>query len=209
MSPLAGARDDETSGCCCYIVDWADLAAPLGATETQLPALYDAAGVADDDVLNIRTAPDGASDIIASFAAGQSAIEVVRLGPAGKWGLVNAGETSGWVYMRYLARQTGQNGPEQPRPMNCSGTEPFWNAKIDESQSIRFEIMGEPPLTLSKGQIARANGSPVKFGALWSAPQTGIVGMMTRASCNDGMSDRSFGIAVDFLVFGHVGSFLS
>lgn len=179
---------------------------PLGAGETRFPALYDVAGIAGDDVLNIRGGPDGAADIIASFGPDQSGIEVIRLDPTGRWGLVNTGETSGWTSMRYLALQPGQGGYDLPRPLICSGTEPFWNAVIDDRQGIRFDIMGEPSLTIAKGQIARANGPPDKSGVVWNAPQTSIAGLMTRANCNDGMSDRSFGIAVDFLLSGPVGS---
>jgi uncharacterized membrane protein len=88
----------------------------------------------------------------------------------------------------------------------CSGTEPFWNVQIGPAQNLQFDLMGEPSRALAQENHLGAAGRSDKYAAVWGSSDSRIVGVMTRTSCSDGMSDREFGIAVDFLLFGAVGS---
>jgi len=179
---------------------------PQGAKAGALPALFDVVGVASDDVLNIRVKPTPSSDIIGGLTYARKGVEVVRLDPTGRWGLVNSGERSGWVSMRFLAQQPGQDGFGVARPLYCAGTEPFWSVQIGPAQNLQFDLMGEPQRTLAQETHLSAAGRSDKYAAVWGSTDARIVGVMTRASCSDGMSDREFAIAVDFLLFGAVGS---
>lgn len=77
------------------------MASPVAAQN--LPARYATTGVAAQDRLNIRSAPDASSDIIGAYGPYALNIEVIRLSDDGKWGLIGIGERNGWVAMRFLA----------------------------------------------------------------------------------------------------------
>jgi actin-like ATPase involved in cell morphogenesis len=59
------------------------------------------------------------------------------LSAAGGWGLVNAGDRSGYVAMRFLAREGGPDWNALETPLTCLGTEPFWSLKIARLKSER------------------------------------------------------------------------
>ena len=98
-----------------------------------LPALYDVTGVEADDSLNVRTAPDATSNIVATIHSTGTNIEVIAINDTQGWGLVNIGEQSGWTSLRYLERQPNQDTGDFPAITDCYGTEPFWNIDFDES----------------------------------------------------------------------------
>ena len=96
-----------------------------------LPALHDVQGVAADDVLNIRSAPDAGAGVIGALAPDATGVEIVERSDDLKWGLVNSGEGAGWVALRFLQRQAGQDHGQFPPVAACSGTEPFWSMTRD------------------------------------------------------------------------------
>lgn len=176
----------------------------LAAQMADLPALYDVTGVAADDVLNVRTAPDASGQKIGALEPSAIGIEVVKLNPARSWGQINLGETAGWVSMRFLARQPGQEaGDKIPTPMWCYGTEPFWSLEIRASE-VTFSDpgMGADPITMYRQPVGQLPSSP--RAALVAGDITGFI---SREACNDGMSDQRFGRRVDFFRTGNGGSF--
>ncbi len=98
------------------------------AAAQEMPSLHDVTGVAADDVLNVRSGPDAGSARIGALAPGATGVEVIELSGTG-WGRVNVDEGSGWVSLRYLARQPDQ--PPVPDRLTCFGTEPFWSLARD------------------------------------------------------------------------------
>lgn len=173
------------------------LSAPAIA-ETSLPALHDVAGVAANDVLNIRAEPNAGSAIIGSLGPTLDDVEIVGLSADGKWGRVNAGEGAGWAYMSYLAAQDRPAWFALQSGLSCGGTEPFWSLQIDASgQTATFttpEQAGQPqPLTaLWPGDEWRKTAA-VQIG---TGAQSGFATFRAEA-CSDGMSDRAFGIRAD------------
>lgn len=163
------------------------LAAPLAAQ--QLPAQFEVTGVAENDVLNIRAAPDAGADIIGEYGPYAFNIEVLETTPDGSWGLVGLGEGNGWVSMRYLAqRPTDPNS--LPRPISCFGTEPFWSLGM-YPRGDEFNALGEErrPLTLTHEAVA-PNGFLATFQEGPTLDRTAVI---ERMQCSDGMSDRRFG----------------
>jgi uncharacterized protein YgiM (DUF1202 family) len=69
-------------------------ALPALATQEAWPALHDVSGVAADDVLNIREAPDASAAIIGKLKPDAENVEVIRPDDHHSWGLVNTGEGS-------------------------------------------------------------------------------------------------------------------
>ena len=101
---------------------------PGFALAESLPALYDVTGVAAGDVLNVRSDSHAAGAKLGELAYDATDVEVVR--QRNGWALVNVGEGAGWVSMRYLAGQPGQDGNTLSPPAWCTGTEPFWSLEL-------------------------------------------------------------------------------
>lgn len=174
-------------------------AGPLGAQD--LPALYDVTGVADDDVLNVRAAPDAAEPALGFFASDAEGIEVVQLGPNGQWGLVNLAERAGWVNLQFLKRRPVL-GDGVPRDLRCFGTEPFWSLGLD-GDATTLSIAGAETWNIGP---ARWLGSENRTG-IWAVEVDGeparMTGFVARRICGDGMSDRAYGLSMDLLL--HAG----
>ena len=102
-------------------------------TGVSFPALYDVTGVAADDVLNIRATASAASPVLGTLPPDAAAVEVVAL--SGGWAVVNAADRSGFVALRFLARQAQRRlvRPGHCR-MTCLGTEPFWCLAMSPGQ---------------------------------------------------------------------------
>lgn len=169
------------------------LASMALATVDGFPALYDVTGVAADDNLNIRETPNAGSIIVSSFPPMAKNIEVIALNDAETWGLVNIDGRSGWVSMRYMARHPGQYAGNVPNLTYCHGTEPFWDLEFTDS-TVSFS---SPENT----------GPLVPFTAMRSTNRidrfaivaTGMTGVVIEQRCSDGMSDFTYGLAVELL----------
>jgi uncharacterized membrane protein len=175
------------------------------------PSLFDVTGVASNDVLNIRANASGSSDKIGFLSHNQKSIEVIATTANGKWGLVNSGERSGWVSMRFM--QSSPSWIENfPADLTCSGTEPFWFLGFSSNGSA---IADWSPMGLTDQQ-------ETVYSAYWSSrPQNRITqtygfellneltgsgvmssGIIRTQLCSDGMSDRDYGFTIDLLLSG-------
>ena len=169
------------------------LAAPALATQDRWPALFDVTGVATDDVLNIRRTPAADGELLGSFPADARDIEVLRPNDRETWGMVNLGDTTGWVSLSYLARQPGQWYGSAPDRAYCSGTEPFWSLTRDGEGAIYATPDGRHALTLI---FSRDEGGKYLDGVL----------LLSNQSCTDGMSDRAYGFRAD-VILGNIEGF--
>lgn len=185
----------------------AALLAP-GATAAQdLPALYRVTGVADDDVLNIRAAPDAGAEKLDALAPRAVHVEVTELSADGRWGRVNSGERSGWVSIRYLAAEPGPAWHELQTPLSCYGTEPFWSLGFRPAGArIAFETMEGATADLTAGWAAPASGRRGIIGMGLSGPGATGFALFRAGTCNDGMSDRVMGLSVELFLTGPEGS---
>lgn len=177
------------------------IAAPAQAITTDFPALYNVAGVATDDVLNVRDAPAPSAAIIATLPATRTGLEVLGPSDDGTWMRVGLGEVSGWVNARFLEAQPPRASGSLPIPMRCYGTEPFWGLNFPAGDFAEFERMPEPetPFRIAY-QATPLGGKTGEVAArLTSEDATGTV-VLRREYCSDGMSDRDFGLSVLFLL---------
>ncbi len=174
-----------------------------------LPRLYDVVGVASDDVLNIRQLPGAGSPIVGTFAHDQKMIEVVATHGNDGWGLVNFNEGVGWVSMRFMKERSLGNGVF-PAFLHCGGTEPFWSLefKPDQTASADWFMLwtdtDQPSIYQSFWAAAPVNRSPSTLGFTLLDQSSGIrvdaTGFVTTGLCNDGMSDRYYGLAVNMII---------
>lgn len=166
------------------------------APAQQFPAIYDVVDVASDDMLNIRSIPSNAGAIVGALDHNQQFVEVIRLSDTGRWGLVNAGDVAGWVFMRYMARQPDQ--PEMPTFMICSGTEPFWDIEIAQQAGVLHRPDHDPIDLAPRWRGLSVQAREMGFVLHNGAGQVSVA--VRRARCSDGMSDREYGFAATALV---------
>lgn len=175
-----------------FLVLWPGLAAAQ-----DLPALFGVQGVAPDDVLNIRDQPSAAGAILGALPPDTAGLEVLALSEDGAWGRVSAGETMGWVAMRYLRAMPPADPARVPRPLRCLGTEPFW--------ALSRDPVGGGSWTLPEDE--RRLAFPVDHVApggyyLYAEDMTARYYHLTitREACSDGMSDREYGLSARLFV---------
>ena len=172
------------------------LCAPIAASAQDLPALFSVTDVANDDVLNIRTAPSAQSQIIGEYAPHATGIEVIARSENGRWGLVNVEEGTGWTSLRFLSEEPGQTMP--PAAYTCLGTEPFWSFDV-ASPNVTwsdFNVDGASLLVDWTGTGMR----PDRFAIRALGDLTLLTASVRREICSDGMSDRTYGFSVDAIV---------
>lgn len=182
------------------------LSGPAAATQEYiLPTLFDVAGVAPGDVLNIRADPNAQATIIGTLAPDARRIEVVE--ERRDWGRVNTAEGSGWVSMRYLAYRTDvwQSG-EVPAGFRCLGTEPFWDA-MHEGGDLVLRSPGD------QAGDRRAVQAVLDSGIFRDPARVVVARDMTLLAhpqiCSDGMSDRMYGLAATLVIHGDQPRMLS
>jgi uncharacterized membrane protein len=160
------------------------------ASAQDLPARFSVTGVGAGDVLNVRSEPSASAPVVATLPPGSTGVEVLSLSPDRRWGLMPLREGSGWVSLRYLAREAAPGTP-LPRPLLCRGTEPFWALSVTGSGAA-FETPegGAVPLR-PLGEVAGVTGGVAAFDAGGETLDLTVV----RRACSDGMSDRPYGFA--------------
>lgn len=160
--------------------------------------LYRVTGVATGDVLNLRAQPDPSAEIVGTLEPGAGGVAVAgtRLEVNGSvwWQVVRTGDEPGWVNARYLtpaddAPPTG----DEPFPLRCTGTEPFWSVKIAEGEA-RFETPMDEGETWQAGPMTRAMGLVGRYAIrLESKDGVGhLAAWRNHRFCSDGMSDIGF-----------------
>lgn len=185
---------------------WLSFAGQVGATqEYTLPTLFDVTGVAADDRLNIRAAPNAAAQIIGTLGPRARDIEVVATDATGRWARVNSGEVSGWANMTFLAYQSDVWVPDAlPPTLHCVGTEPFWSLRPSAAGLV---------LATPEGETAMRNRSILTTGifrdprraVLAKGGGVGLTAVIVPMGCSDGMSDRSYGLDATLILTGPDG----
>ncbi len=176
------------------------------AGETLLPALFDVVGVRADDVLNVRQGPGVGFAVVDTLAADARDVEVVALDERMGWAHVAGTEGGGWVALRYLKRQPGQEDGRLPQPLLCSGTEPFWSLDLAGDDSAVFAEPGGGEHLLSRQWERSAEGAPpMDFVAVLAGTRASLTAVISRESCSDGMSDRPYGLRARVATDGALG----
>lgn len=158
-----------------------------------LPALYDVSGVQATDTLNIRRAPSLQGEAFSALAHNAQRVEVLEKN--GDWMRINTPEQTGWVAARFMTPNTGA-----PAERNCFGTEPFWSMTKTATGPFRFRILGDYNMAFTASTpLQSANDTRVR--AISGTGSPGSLQVIERRQiCNDGMSDASYGIAIDVLL---------
>lgn len=177
----------------------AGLPAVAVATVDGWPAMHDVAHVTADDVLNIRSAPDARADIIGTFAHDATDIEIIRPDETYEWGLVNIREGRGWVSLRYMDRHPGQSDGVYPEFAFCAGTEPFWSLYRKDGYARLKMALNERRETTET--ILWETGT-LNHRHRYSFATSSMVGVVSRAYCDDGMSENEYGLELNLVLPG-------
>ncbi len=168
---------------------------PSSLLAQRYPVLVDVTGVAEDDVLNIRSTAGVSGEIIGALDPSATAVEVVRA--EGGWGLVNAGERTGWIALAFTKPSAEPFSHATPR--RCFGTEPFWS--LTRGDELRFDLMGGTQQSFTPIDGGTASGRLDKHFALaLGDDRARLTAIITARACTDGMSDREFGLGADVLI---------
>ena len=173
---------------------------PAASFEFGLPAIYEVAGISEDDFLNVRSGPSTSHPVIDGLPNGAQ-VEVTSESGDG-WARILHGEGNGWVAMRYLqARSTAGISEE----LFCAGTEPFWGLSLEPGDTMTFNEMDQAPVRISpewRNGVAGSSNSGFAVGS------ESYIALFNRRECSDGMSDRTYGWALDFLKTEGQGAYL-
>ncbi|MCR8548752.1 peptide-binding protein [Salipiger sp. P9] len=183
------------------------LATPLAAQD--LPALFDVTGVAANDVLNVRAAPDAAAPVVGALAHNAQFVEVTAVNAAGTWGRVNLGEGAGWASLSFLAMQAGSVLPDA-QEVTCFGTEPFWSYSVTADGEATWSAIDDEVVTMRAGPIRRADARFEPFVSVAGGPdQQGVLVMHKDPQCSDGMSDNLYGLSATVVLTGKLSRAVS
>jgi uncharacterized membrane protein len=180
------------------------VASPAVATQEYiLPTLFDVTGVAANDVLNIRAAPDASAEIIGTLSPNARDIEVVGYDETGRWARINTGERSGWAALRYLAYQVDVWTPGTlPPTLHCLGNEPFWSFR-PAGDNVMFSTPDAPESVMRIEQVlATGVFREPRRSVTAQGESLRMTAVMVPMACSDGMSDRSYGLDVTVILEG-------
>ncbi len=173
------------------------LAFGAGAQPT---GLYAVQGVAANDTLNIRIGA-GANFADLGDISYDGQVQVIGFSADSKWAKVPWKDATAWVSARFL-RLIRADGAVLPVVLHCSGTEPFWGAKITPD-AISFEKMGGVSINATIYETAGAEGRPVDYIIGFSAPP--LTGTLRKQLCSDGMSERDYPWSVVLMDLSGIG----
>ena len=179
-------------------------ASPAAATpEYLLPTLFDVTGVAANDVLNIRAAPNASAAIIGTLSPDATDVEVVGDDETGRWARINIGEQSGWAALRFLAYQVEVWNPEAlPATLHCLGNEPFWSF-APRGDRVVLSTPDAPESVMRIEQILTTGMFRDPRRSVSAQGETRrMTAVMVPMACSDGMSDRAYGLDVTVILEG-------
>jgi uncharacterized membrane protein len=173
------------------------LAAPVAAQD--YPLFHNVTGVAANDVLNVRAAPNAGAPILHVLPPDAQWVEVVEV--QGNWGRINFGEGSGWASLRFLTPVADGNLPEYPY-LTCFGTEPFWGLDLTMGAQAVLSQPDGASETFLLGNMRAAAGRPDVFAVQGSTADADLVVTIAARQCSDGMSDALYGLEGTVVIGG-------
>ncbi len=162
-----------------------------------LPAFYNVAGIAQDDVLNVRAAPDIAARILSTLPHDATGLEIVARDADERWGQINIGEQTGWISLRFLARQPGQPDDRLPRPLACFGNEPFWKLTLPQDGPAEIARIDAEPVQINTLDPVTSANRTDRYAVFGQGSEQVFTFIFHRDQCSDQMSDRAYGMSVD------------
>ncbi|MCF2871427.1 SH3 domain-containing protein [Octadecabacter sp. G9-8] len=180
------------------------MACPSAAAQS-LPDRFMIDGVAADDVLNIRSGPSPSDDVVGTL--GPFTLNVEVLDQRDGWAQVPTPEGWGWVSKRYLADNPWPEN-EVPRPLQCSGTEPFWTFSMYPRGTEYSELALNEPTPRVQTVVSETIAPKGFLIETQEGPTLTRTLMVDGRICSDGMSDRPFGMSATLFTQAPDGNYV-
>ena len=162
----------------------------LVAQQTEaFPRLVKIINVPATETLNVRQAATVVSQNIGDLGNGD---QVELLEQVGGWSRILWQEGNGWIATRFTQPiERPQLASGLPTGLQCGGTEPQWSVKL---LKLGVAYYNDGSYLIQKSGISRNNGTDAYYFS-----GEGLNGVLRRAACNDGMSDRIYGWRIDLI----------
>ena len=98
-----------------------------------------------------------------------------------------------------MRRQAGQAEKGLPEALACYGTEPFWSFERKRDGSAKLS-RPDAEVPFESTQVVRSENLTDHHALFADGGDTVATALIARNQCNDGMSDRAFGLSLDLLV---------
>ena len=135
---------------------------------------------------------------------------MVDLDASGNWARIIWYDQMAWVSTHYLAPDNPPTiaGTALPEGLSCGGTEPFWDVTL-RSSGAQYSDPVTDPVTLGF-QSAMAPAGRTGFPVMLTYAGSGgsVQSIIRPLICNDGMSDREFGLSADIVLQTATGTAL-
>lgn len=155
---------------------------------------WQVSGVADDDVLNIRTAPRADAPIIGSLAPDAGPVEIIEIRDGWAGTPSDAAETGlAWMSAAYLTRiELEEWTAGLPAGLVCSGTEPFWGLEQSGS-ALRLDAFWREPEMQSLAVTSTGRAHGIGWPVVIELDEGEASAIFSPQTCSDGMSDTRYG----------------
>ena len=174
------------------------------AQNTLLPQYFEVSGIADDDVLNVRSGPSTEHRVVGNLKIGSGTIEVLEFSEDNIWGRILWAESNGWVHKDYLraVSPTNLKNTMVPVGLRCSGTEPYWDFSIESQGDVTFKELFTDSIENSVIEHVAESDNKANFptALLAASDKVKLTAVLHTRQCNDGMTERAYGWEIDLLV---------
>ena len=103
--------------------------------------------------------------------------------------------------MAYLVRQA-PDGYDPARQLSCFGTEPFWSLDLTQNRGGEYRDIAQTALRFPLGRLSDSGNLIGRYGAIVQTDDGPLAIIVRQEACNDGMSDRQFGLGIDLVLGG-------
>ena len=165
------------------------------------PFYVNITGVAADDTLNVRAAPNAQAEDIGDLLPDTASVEIGAVDQTGSWGRIHWHGDTGWIALRFTETTDVPTlgATALPVGLSCHGTEPFWGLNLRQ-HSATYSTPEFPPAMLQMTETLVATGFVDQPAAIIaSAPYRVAIATIRHADCTDGMSDATYPWSVDVL----------
>lgn len=167
----------------------------------EISSNFKVVNVDDNDVLNLRAAPNSSAEIV--FPIPSDASNLIFVGKNDKWVNVMYRGHRGWVYHKYVEKISLSTVGDFAFTANlhCIGTEPHWVFKSDGNQAL-FKFQGTSKNLLLNDAVKRSANSTNSWKLSYTI-ETGYPDtfelIIQKKSCSDGMSDTAYPYSLHLL----------
>lgn len=176
----------------------------VGSNEISNARYYQLTGLAEGEVLNVRSGPSTEYDIIGKLKMNNDAFEILERDPEHEWGRILWQDREGWVFLEYVQQVSPDMVPASniPIKLHCSGAEPYWDYTVTSTTEVSFKILFDDfeANTTIESVLESANSANIPTALVATGKDLKLTAVLDPQQCQDGTTQRLFGWSIDLLV---------